>query len=83
MFQLPPRHGWSVMTDQRIAYLALEAPRVGQASHVHVSEIIAGLERRGWAVRLYSPSDTKRAVKPTPPSLCCHARVTRSEVMPV
>jgi len=52
------------MAERRLAYLSLEAPRVGQASHVHVSEIIAGLERRGWSVLLYRPSYTDRVVKP-------------------
>ncbi|MFO1149368.1 MAG: glycosyltransferase family 4 protein [Alsobacter sp.] len=52
------------MNDLRISYLTLEAPRVGQASHVHVSEIIAGLRRRGWEVRLLQPAYTDRLVKP-------------------
>ncbi len=52
------------MTERRVAYLTLEAPRVGQASHVHVTEIIAGLQHRGWSVLLFRPSYTDRAVKP-------------------
>lgn len=43
------------MTKQ-LAYLCLQATRQGQASYAHVHEIIAGLERRGWAVGLYQPS---------------------------
>jgi glycosyltransferase involved in cell wall biosynthesis len=50
-----------------LAYLTLEAPRVGQASHVHVSEIIAGLKRRHWSVRLLQPSYTDKAAKPSFP----------------
>lgn len=52
------------MTDRRLAYLTLEAPRVGQASHVHVTEIIAGLRRRGWDLRLFQPSYTDCETKP-------------------
>jgi len=48
----------------RVLYLTLEAPRVGQASHVHVSEIIAGLRRRGHEVVLFRPSYTDAKVKP-------------------
>jgi glycosyltransferase involved in cell wall biosynthesis len=47
-----------------LVYLTLEAPRAGQASHVHVMEIIAGLERRGWDVRLLKPAYTDAATKP-------------------
>lgn len=39
-----------------LAYLCLEAPREGQASYVHVHEIISGLTRRGWTVDLVAPS---------------------------
>lgn len=40
----------------RLVYLCLQATIEGQASHAHVHEIIAGLRRRGWHVRLYQPS---------------------------
>lgn len=39
-----------------LAYLCLEPIEEGRASYAHVNEIIAGLRRRGWRVRLYSPS---------------------------
>jgi len=55
------------MSDLRcrqLSYLALEAPRAGQASYVHVTEIVAGLRRRGWTVRLFQPSYTDKPVKP-------------------
>lgn len=35
---------------RRLAYLSLETPRAGQASHTHVNAMIAALERRGWQV---------------------------------
>ena len=52
------------MTSRGLAYLCLEAPREGQASFVHVREIIAGLERRDWTVTLYSPSYSGRWERP-------------------
>ena len=39
----------------RLAYLCLQATRQGQASHAHVNEIVAGLERLGWTVELFEP----------------------------
>lgn len=39
-----------------IHYLCLQATREGQASHAHVHEIIHGLRRNGWAVKLFEPS---------------------------
>ncbi|MGL4728503.1 MAG: glycosyltransferase [Bosea sp. (in: a-proteobacteria)] len=37
---------------RRIAYLCLETPREGQATHTHVHEIINGLRANGWDVSL-------------------------------
>jgi glycosyltransferase involved in cell wall biosynthesis len=44
------------MTVRRLIYLALEAPREGQASYAHIHEIVNGLKRRGWEVDLFVPS---------------------------
>ena len=41
---------------KHLLYLALEAPREGQASYAHIHEIVGGLERRGWTVDLFVPS---------------------------
>ncbi|MCX7827728.1 MAG: glycosyltransferase family 4 protein [Thermanaerothrix sp.] len=38
-----------------MAYLTLEGSREGQASYVHVHEIIKGLRRNGWDVKLFEP----------------------------
>ena len=38
--------------SRRIDYLCLQPTRQGQASYAHVNEIVNGLRRRGWAVRL-------------------------------
>ncbi|MBF0405772.1 MAG: glycosyltransferase [Candidatus Riflebacteria bacterium] len=42
-------------TDLRMSYLCLQATREGQASFSHVHEIISGLSKRGWVVRLFQP----------------------------
>ncbi|MBN1858515.1 glycosyltransferase family 4 protein [Candidatus Bipolaricaulota bacterium] len=43
------------MDDRRLLYLSLQHNREGQASYAHVHEIIAGLRKRGWDVRLFEP----------------------------
>jgi glycosyltransferase involved in cell wall biosynthesis len=40
---------------KKLDYLCLQPTRQGQASHAHVNEIVAGLRRRGWEVRLVEP----------------------------
>lgn len=40
------------MRQSSIAYLCLETPREGQATHTHVHEIINGLKAGGWQVEL-------------------------------
>jgi glycosyltransferase involved in cell wall biosynthesis len=37
---------------RRLDYLCLQPTRAGQASFTHVNEIVAGLRRRGWEVRV-------------------------------
>ncbi len=48
----------------KLVYLTLEAPREGQASYVHVHEIIAGLKKRGVNVSLYQPYYTHKKSSP-------------------
>jgi glycosyltransferase involved in cell wall biosynthesis len=38
--------------SRRLDYLCLQPTRQGQASYAHVNEIVGGLRRRGWTVRL-------------------------------
>lgn len=39
----------------RLAYFALDVPHKGQASYIHISEIITNLRRLGWQVDLFAP----------------------------
>jgi len=48
----------------KVVYLTLEAPREGQASYVHVHEIIAGLQRQNVDVILYQPFYTNKKKSP-------------------
>ena len=41
-------------TRNRIAYVTLQSIRGGQAAHVHVNEIIRGLEKLGWQISLFA-----------------------------
>jgi glycosyltransferase involved in cell wall biosynthesis len=50
----------------RLAYLCLQATREGQASHAHVHEIIAGLQKRGWEVQLFEPAYAQSGEIPPP-----------------
>lgn len=40
---------------RRIAYFALDLPHKGQASYVHIHEIVENLKRLGWEVDLFTP----------------------------
>jgi glycosyltransferase involved in cell wall biosynthesis len=53
------------MPDIRVAYLTLEAPRQGQASYTHVSEIVEGLKRNGFVVELFLPRYTNAPITPS------------------
>ncbi len=48
----------------KLTYLTLEAPREGQASYVHVREIIAGFRKQGVRVALFQPPYTKQGKSP-------------------
>lgn len=45
------------MRRERIAYLCLETPRLGSATHTHVFEIIDGLRKNGWFVELFATTN--------------------------
>ena len=62
----PCRNAHEVMTGRlRIAYLSLEAPREGQASFTHVSEIVKGLRGSGWVVDLVAPFHSAARRRPS------------------
>lgn len=48
----------------RLTYLTLQATAEGQAAHAHVHEIVKGLAKSGWCIRLIEPDYGRR-----PPSV--------------
>lgn len=49
----------------RVAYLALQATREGQASYAHVHEIIDGLRDNAWSVELFEPYYARKEAEPS------------------
>jgi glycosyltransferase involved in cell wall biosynthesis len=45
----------SQSSEYRLAYFALDVPHRGQASHIHINEIVNNLRRLGWQVDLFAP----------------------------
>src|SRR6516162_7984730 len=41
--------------ERRLAYFALDVPHKGQASYIHISEIVDNLRRLGWHIDLFAP----------------------------
>lgn len=41
---------------RQLDYICMQPTRQGQASYAHVNEIVAGLRRHGWSVRLVEPT---------------------------
>src|SRR5271169_5849543 len=42
--------------ERRLAYFALDVPHKGQASHIHISEIVNNLRLLGWHIDLFAPA---------------------------
>jgi glycosyltransferase involved in cell wall biosynthesis len=45
----------SQSSERRLAYFALDVPHRGQASHIHINEIINNLRMLGWRIDLFAP----------------------------
>lgn len=41
--------------NRRLAYFALDVPHRGQASHIHINEVVSNLRRLGWQIDLFAP----------------------------
>jgi glycosyltransferase involved in cell wall biosynthesis len=63
--------------ERRLAYFALDVPHKGQASHIHINEMIGNLRRLGWQVDLFAPepASDSRARRPLE-RLFIYSRVT-------
>src|SRR5271165_3839003 len=61
---------------RRLCYFALDVPHRGQASFIHITEIVKNLRERGWQVDLYAPVPVENGEQPILISrLVAHARV--------
>ena len=49
------------MKQLRLIYLCLQHTKEGQASYAHVHEIIKGLRKRSWEVKLFEPMYVQRS----------------------
>ncbi len=65
--------------EYRLAYFALDVPHKGQASHIHINEIVGNLRRLGWQIDLFAPEPASdgRARRPFE-RLFIYSRVTLS-----
>ena len=50
---------------RRLCYFALDVPHRGQASFIHIAQIIKNLRERGWQVDLYAPEPTDGGKQPS------------------
>jgi glycosyltransferase involved in cell wall biosynthesis len=63
--------------DRRLAYFALDVPHKGQASHIHISEIVDNLRRLGWHIDLFAPQPASAGhARPVPARMLEYLRVT-------
>src|SRR5689334_2575808 len=51
--------------EERLCYLALDVPHRGQASFIHINEMVENLRRRGWSLDLYMPTPASGSRRPT------------------
>jgi glycosyltransferase involved in cell wall biosynthesis len=49
---------------RRLCYFALDVPHRGQASFIHITEIVTNLREQGWQVDLYAPTPLESGVQP-------------------
>ena len=63
--------------EYRLAYFALDVPHKGQASHIHIKEIVSNLRRLGWRIDLFAPEPANdgRARRPLE-RIVVYSRVT-------
>lgn len=48
----------------RVCYVALDVPHRGQASFIHITEMVENLRRRGWPLDLYMPTPASAGRRP-------------------
>ena len=69
------RHTLSATHARRVCYFALDVPHRGQASFIHITEMVQNLRDLGWQVDLYAPPPIDNAERPVLRRLLVHAQV--------
>jgi glycosyltransferase involved in cell wall biosynthesis len=57
--------GASRVSSRRLCYFALDVPHRGQASFIHIEQIVKNLRERGWHVDLYAPAPAGSGEQPS------------------
>src|SRR5271154_1003796 len=66
----------SASPERRLAYFALDVPHKGQATHIHISEIVNNLRRLGWHIDLFAPEPAPSGrARPVPARMLEYLRV--------
>lgn len=60
----PTAAAQSAPRKARLCYLALDVPHRGQASFIHVHEMVENLRKRGWRLDLYAPAPGSASRRP-------------------
>jgi glycosyltransferase involved in cell wall biosynthesis len=69
-------HRSSHARGRRLCYFALDVPHRGQASFIHITEMVKNLREWGWQIDLYAPVPIRNGEQPLLISrLLAHARV--------
>lgn len=55
----------SCAASRRLCYFALDVPHRGQASFIHIEQIIKNLRERGWQIDLYAPMPAASGEQPS------------------
>src|SRR5262245_1937007 len=67
----------SPLGERRLCYFALDVPHRGQASFIHIGEMVKNLRERGWQVDLYAPDPMESGAQQSLVwRLLAHARIT-------
>src|ERR1700737_2033170 len=49
---------------RRLCYFALDVPHRGQASFIHITEMVTNLRAQGWQIDLYAPVPLESGEQP-------------------
>jgi glycosyltransferase involved in cell wall biosynthesis len=65
MWANSPESATRPASGRRLCYFALDVPHRGQASFVHIGQIVRNLRERGWQIDLYAPDPSTGGEQPS------------------